>query len=627
MLQAIRTRAGGIIVKVLFGLLIISFGFWGIYTRSPFFQDKSPDAVVATVGEQDIRAEEVQSALTPALERLRTQLGGTIDRTQAKQLGVLDAVIEQIVDRSLLDQEVSRLHLDLSDDVVRNAITENPAFRGQDGRFSRDLFTQVLAMNRMSEEALVARVRHDIPRGDLLQALTAGVLVPSPVVDAIYRYRNEKRVADVVTLPLSAAGEIGAPSDDDLTKYYDAHPDLFRAAEYRGFTLASLNAADVEGDVKVSEARIKSAYEERKEDYNTPEQREVQQILAPSEAKAKEAEAAIAAAKDWKDVAASVGQDPTTVDLGLVKQNDLPKPLGDAVFDLELNKPSEPINGALGWHIMRVVRIEAPKTPDFEAVKDQLTKDLLHEEAADRLDRIGNAVDDALAGGATLADVAAKNNLKLTTVPAVDLSGRDLDGKLIVLPVEMKSVLKVVFDSGEKESSRVNTIEDGAIFAVHIDKVVAPRVKPLGDVKDRVVAAWQAEQKQQAVKKKADEIVAAVAAGTPLAKAAADKGVTATTSPPLGRRPDPGAAVPAVLTVKLFDAKIGDVVTASNASGAYVGQLKEITAPDKAPEDAAKALTTELGNSARYDLVGQLTGALKKRFPVDIKRDVLDRMF
>jgi hypothetical protein len=38
MLQAIRTRAGSIIVKVLFGLLIISFGFWGIYTRSDYFQ-------------------------------------------------------------------------------------------------------------------------------------------------------------------------------------------------------------------------------------------------------------------------------------------------------------------------------------------------------------------------------------------------------------------------------------------------------------------------------------------------------------------------------------------------------------------------------------------------------------
>src|SRR5271163_4046743 len=104
MLQAIRTRAGGIIVKTLFVLLILSFGFWGIYTRSPFFQDKSPDAVVATVGSRDIHADQVQAALQPALERLRAQLGGTLDPAQVKQLGVLDAILGQLVDRELLGQ-------------------------------------------------------------------------------------------------------------------------------------------------------------------------------------------------------------------------------------------------------------------------------------------------------------------------------------------------------------------------------------------------------------------------------------------------------------------------------------------------------------------------------------------
>ena len=88
----IRSRAGGIVVKTLFGLLILSFGFWGLYTRSPWFQDKSPDAVVASVGDQDIHADTVQAALQPALERLRQQLGGSLDAAQAKQLGVLDAV-------------------------------------------------------------------------------------------------------------------------------------------------------------------------------------------------------------------------------------------------------------------------------------------------------------------------------------------------------------------------------------------------------------------------------------------------------------------------------------------------------------------------------------------------------
>src|ERR1043165_6546045 len=109
MLQAIRTRAGSIIVKVLFGLLIISFGFWGIYTRSDYYQGHSPDTVVATVGDHSIRAEELQRALEPTLERLRTQFGTTFDKDQIKQLGIIDSVLTQLIDRSLLDQEAQRL--------------------------------------------------------------------------------------------------------------------------------------------------------------------------------------------------------------------------------------------------------------------------------------------------------------------------------------------------------------------------------------------------------------------------------------------------------------------------------------------------------------------------------------
>lgn len=628
MLQSIRTRAGGIIVKVLFGLLIVSFGFWGIYTRSPFFQDKSPDAAVATVGSRDIRADTLQAALQPAIERLRTQFGGVLDPAQVKQLGVLDAVLDQIIDRELLDQEVQRLRLDLSDDVIRTAIMSNPAFIGPDGKFDRNQFSQMLAANHLTEEGLVARIRQEIPRGDLLQALTAGVIVPPPVVDAIYRYRNEKRIADIVAVPLTAAANIPAPTDEQLQKFYEAHPDMFRAAEYRGFTLASLSAADLEGDIKIDEARLKSAYDERKDDFVIPERRELQQILAPTEEKAKAAATALAGGQDFQKVATEIaGQDPSTIDLGLVKADDLPKPLGDTAFDLPLDKPSEPIKTELGWHILKVVKIEQPQTQTFDQAKDQLSKQLVADEAADRLDKIGNEADDALAGGTSLDDVAKKYGLKLTTIDTTDLSGRDLDGKPIVLPVDSKEVLKTVFDANANETSRMSAIGDSAIFAVRVDKVVEPKLKPLGEVKDHVVAGWQAEQKKDAVKKIADDLVAAVAAGTPLAQAASAKGLTVTTSPPLPRRPEGASAVPAAVIVKLFAAKTGDTVTAEDAGGAYVAQLKEIKIPDAPAEAEAKALTAQLGTSVRYDLVSQLTEALKKRYPVTIHRDVIDRMF
>ncbi|HXP04974.1 MAG TPA: SurA N-terminal domain-containing protein [Stellaceae bacterium] len=629
MLQAIRTRAGGVIIKVLFGLLILSFASWGIYTRSPFSQDKgAPDAIVASVGDREVRADQFQAALKPTVERLRAQFGGSIDSAQIKLLGIPDAVLDKLIDDSLLDQEDTHLRLDLSDDVIRSAITSNPAFVGPDGRFNHDQFTQILAMYRMTEEGLVAKLRAEVPRGDLLQALTAGVRIPAPVIDTIYRYRSETRVADVVAIPLAAATGVGTPSDDDLQKFYETHSDIFKAEEYRSFTLASLGIADLASEINVSDDDLKAAYKERKDDLAIPEQRQIRQILATSEDKAKAVEDALAAGQDFTKVATTVaGQDPQTIDLGLVKASDLPKPLADAAFDLPLDKPSEPVKDSFGWHILLVTKIEPMKSLTFDEAKQQLKDELTQEAEADRLDHIAKQVDDALAGGASLADVAAKYHLTVTTVASTDAGGRDPDGKPASIPVSSKDVLKLVFESGENETSRVTAIEDGAIFVVHVDKVTPPRTKPIAEVKDQVVTAWATERKQDAVKKEADALAAAVAAGTPLAKAAADQKLTVTEPPPLTRRPKPGSAVPAPLVGKLFDAKVGDTVVASDSAGAYVGQLKEIKTSDTTPADLAKGLQSELTNAARYDLVGELTGALKKRYPVTIHRDVLDKMF
>ncbi|HEY2538737.1 MAG TPA: SurA N-terminal domain-containing protein, partial [Stellaceae bacterium] len=67
MLQAIRSKAGSFFVKALFGLLILTFGIWGI---GDIFRNRPTDTTVATVGSQGIDAAALQSALQPALERL-----------------------------------------------------------------------------------------------------------------------------------------------------------------------------------------------------------------------------------------------------------------------------------------------------------------------------------------------------------------------------------------------------------------------------------------------------------------------------------------------------------------------------------------------------------------------------
>ena len=629
MLQAIRSRAGGIIVKVLFVLLIISFGFWGIYTRSDYFQGHSPDTVIATVGDDNVRAEDLQRVLQPTLERLRAQLGGVIDQQQIKQLGVVDSLLAQLIDRALLDREADRLQLDVSDDVVRAAVYDNPAFRGPDGRFDRSLFNQVLIMNRLTEDQLIARLHRDLPRADLLQAITTGVNLPRPVVEALYRYRGEKRLADIVAFPVAGVKDVGQPNDADLSKFFEAHPELFRAPEYRAFSVASLTPEEIAKPADIPENKVREEYEQRKDEFETPEQRDVQQILAPSEEKAKEAEAALAAGKDFKDVATTIAaQDPETVDLGLMKRQDLPQQLAEVAFELPLDKPSDPIKSPLGWHILRVAKIDPPATLTFDQVKDQIRTELAQQEGIDKLEKLGNKVDDALAGGMTVADAVNKFGLKLTTVAAADVNGSDLDGKPAALPQMAKDeVLKTAFSTEQGETSRVAQTQDGAIFAVHVDKVTAPQVRPLADVRDKAVAAWQADQKRESVKKQTEDLAAAVKPDIPLAKVAGDKKLTVTPSPPLSRDGQNAAPAPPALVSKLFAAKKGDVVTAIDATGAYVAQLKETQIPENPSDDVITGLSQQLAGEARSDIAGAFTEALKRRYPVDIKRDALDRMF
>ncbi|MGC1886991.1 MAG: SurA N-terminal domain-containing protein [Stellaceae bacterium] len=625
MLQAIRSRAGSYVVKVLFALLILTFGIWGI---GDIFRSRTSDTVVATVGSQSIRAEELQTALRRALEQLSARFGSAIDPQQAKQLGLVDQTLGQLIDRSLIDQEAASMKLDVSDDLIRNVITANPSFRGSDGRFDRSLFGSVLAANNLTEDQYVALLRHDIPRNDLLHAVTAGAAAPQPVVDLLYRYRNEKRTADIVALPTTGAPDVGQPSEDELKAFYDKHPDLFRAPEYRGFTLVSLDPSDIAKDIEIPEAKLKEEYDQRQDELQIPERRDVEQVLSPTEEKAKEAEAALAAGKDWREVATTIaGQNPETIDLGLMRRDEMPSALGDVAFELPLNKPSEAVKTPLGWHILRVVKIEPPVTQTFDEAKPKLEADLAHQEAVDRIYKVANNVDDALAGGATLGAAAAKFGLKTTTVEAVDDGDHDPQDKSVTLPVSASDVLKLAFATNEGQTSRVTETPDGAIFAVHVDKVIPSQVKPLDEVKDKAVAAWQADRRREIVAKEAEELAAAVTPGTRLATVADEKGLKATTSPPFTRHPDNDTAVPPPLVGKLFAAKPGEVVTASDATGSYVAQLDEVQRPENVSQTAAAGVSHELDTTQQVDLAEEFTRALRTHFPVEIHRDALDRFF
>jgi peptidyl-prolyl cis-trans isomerase D len=625
MLQAIRSKASSLVVKMLFGILVVSFGIWGI---GDIFRTRGVDNTIATVGDRKIGTDDFGQAMNETLDQLRGMFrGAPIDVEQLKQHGLSDEVLQRLVNRDLVDEEISRLRLAVDRDTVFKTIRADPAYHNSEGVFDPQVFRYQLERKHKTEAQLQATVDADLTRSQLISAVVSGISPPAELVETLSKLRDERRVAEIVTVPESAAGTPPAPGADDLAKAYEQHKGAFRVPELRSFTLGLLSIDDLAAAQKPSDEQLHQEYQSLIAQFTTPEQRHLQQMLLPDEAKAKEAAAALAAGKDFAAVAKDVaGMDAANIDLGSFGRDDLPPKLSGPVFDLKLNETTQPIQDEVGWHILRVSEIKPEVTKSFDEVKDQLAKQVAKDAAGDAIAKTANQIDDKMAGGASFAEIVESFGLKTTHVENVDANGHDTAGKAVELPQPGDAILRAVFSTEQDQTSPLTELGD-SYFLVKVDKVTPETYKPLEEVHDQVVALWQADWRDHAVEKQANELAEQVNAGSTIDAVAAQKKLTTATSKPL-QRSGGDTTVPPAAVAKIFEAKPGTAVVARASDGYVVAVVKDVLPPDPAQEGAQQArLAQQLTPDLQQDVFDQFDQALRKRYPVSINTENLARAF
>jgi peptidyl-prolyl cis-trans isomerase D len=626
MLQAIRSKASSFVVKLLFGVLVVSFGIWGI---GDIFRNRAVDTTVASVGSKKIDAQELNQEVRREAERLRAAMrGAQLEPEQLKQFGIVDTSLQRLINRDLIDLEIDHLQLALSDDSVRQAIVANPAFHNQTGQFDRILYKQLIANQRMSEAQFERQLRDDMVRVQLNAAIGDGVTAPPELVDTLYKNRAERRVAEIAVVPTTAVPAPGTPSDADVAKTYEQHQDQFRVPELRSVNAGLLLLDDIAAGIAVPEDKLREEYQNRIAEFHTLEQRHLQQILLSDEAKAKEAEAALAAGKDFAQVGQEVtGATPESLDLGFATREEMPPALGDAAFALKQGEVTKPIEDSFGWHIVRLVEVKPEETQPFEAVKEKLAKEVARDMAGDQIAKLANEVDDAVAGGTPFAEIVQRFGLKLSKLENVDAGGRNAEGKPAELPQGGDTILRTAFSTAAGQVSQLNELGESGYYMVQVEKVTPSAVKPLDEVREQVVGLWQRETRDAALASLAKEIAGEVGEGKRLDEVAKAHSFQTFTTQPLPRSGgDP--KVPPVLVARLFEAKTGGVVSAKGDDGYLVAQLKEILPPDTATQAAGTArLSQQLGAQMQDDLLREYDQALRERYPVSIDQAAVSRAF
>lgn len=621
MLEAIRKRSAGIVVKGLLGLLILSFAAWGV---ADVFTPGGTNRTLASVGGIDIQPDQVQREYTSEIQRLSNVFGTQIDDDQARLMGIGRSVVRRIAERTLYDLGAKDLGLIATDDLVRRSIREMPAFKNAGGQFEAARFQQVIQNNRLTEAGFVELTRGDITRTQYLSMLRTA-LAPKELSEMLYAFRNEKRIAETVTIKYDTITLIPEPDEAALEKFHKENAKLYTAPEYRQLSFISLKASDLAKEMAVSDDAIQRAYDERLGDFSDPEKRNLLQIRFSDEKAATEAYDRLKTGDDFFKVAKELADmDPDQTELGNMKQTELMPGLSEPAFSLEVEGFTPPLKSVLGWHILKLKEIKPPRQLPLSEVKEDLKKGLAAELAIESLYSLANKLEDELGGGATLEEAARAMDLTVRKQGEIDALGFTPTGaKAEELPGG--NFLEVAFSTDIGTESVLTEAGDDGYFIVRVDAATEPQLKPLADVRNDVIAAWKADKTREFARQQAESLVDELTSGGDLTALATAKGLNVTTTQPLGRN-GVGSNLTRELVTDLFEIKVGETAFGPGQEGYIVVKLKSIE-PANAATANIKAIGNELSDAMLGDLMSQLANGLSQSYPVSINAEAIDAQF
>lgn len=613
MLNSLRKGAGTWVAKILFGLLVLSFAAWGVgdWTNS-LTREK-----LAEVGGREITAAEFERAYQTQLGMISNQIGRQVTSQEARAYGLTQRVLQNLVGSAAVNIHAEQMNLGISNEAIAENIRTEESFEGDDGKFSRAIFEQVLRANGLNEAGFVEMQRREIIRNQLVGTLTEAPVAPRVLVDALNHFRNDERTLKYFVLPPEAAATVETPIEEALKTYYENNKRSFMAPEYRRAAVLVLSPEKLRQNMEVSDADLRASYESNKKAYSVAEKRTIQQLAFKDVAAAQDAASKLAGGADFMQVGKDVGLKDADINLGTFTKDDFADPrVAEAAFKLEKDKPSEPISG-FAPVIVRVTEITPGSEKPFEEVRDQVRDALARSRAHDEIAKLHDQIEDERAAGSTLAEIGQKLKLDFKEI-TVSRQGTDREGKRIEIASPQEVVGQIFSADVGVETNPVALGEDAYAF-LDLQEIIPETQRTFDQVKDDVAKAWAEEETRNRLTKKADELVAAISKGQSVEEAAGTVKAEVKTSQPLKRgAAEPGLPISAI--TQAFSLPENGVASAqtSDRKGRAIFQVAAIKPAPALDDKAAETLREEVSRGMGNDILAQYVNGLQTAHGVNI---------
>jgi len=622
------------LTQLILAVIALPFAFFGV---DYYFRGDTGPATIATVGRDKITEAEYDQVLREQQDRMRAQLGKNFDPAMFDSPEVRYALVEQLVNQRLLENQARNGRFRVTDGQLAQFIGQLPPFQ-EDGKFSPDRYKLVLAGQGMSSLQFEQRVRQELLLAPLQEPLVNGNIVARASSERYLSLLEQTREVAVAAIDPDPFVKDVKIDDAQVKAFYEQNLAAFQVPEQAKIEYVLLTQEALAPRAKVDAAEIKAAYDANAKQYTTNEERTAAHILitvkpdASDEDKAaakKKAEALLAQAKanpaKFGDLAKANSQDPGSApqggDLGSFARGSMVKPFEEAVFAAKPGDIVGPVQTDFGYHVIKVNGVTPAHVQSFDEVKATIEGELKKQKAAQTFAADAEKFQNLVYEQAdSLAPVAKTLDLKVESTPLVTRS------EVQALARGNPKFTEALFSPDSIQAKRNTEAIEVAPNVLMSGRIVEykPAVpRPFADVQVEIRRQLTRRAAAELAQKAGAEKLAALDAGkTDVAGLAFGKPVVVARN-----QPAPGFSPDAV--TKVFQAaatKLPAYAGAVNEAGGYsiykVLRIIDAPAPDPAKLAAASSRVAEqLGR----ELFTAYLASLKADADVKINQGALEK--
>ncbi|UTW07642.1 SurA N-terminal domain-containing protein [Pseudomonas benzenivorans] len=523
MLQNIRDNSQGWIAKTIIGLIVVLLALTGV---EAIFTGTSNSQNAAEVNGEKVSLNQLGQAVEMQRRQLLQQLGKDFDASLLDEKLLRESALKGLIERTLLLQAAGDAAFAFSEQALDQLILQTPEFQ-VDGKFSAERFDQVIRQLGYSRLQFRQMLEQEMLIGQLRAGLAGSAFVTDAQVEAFARL--EKQTRDFATLKLPVDSAAVQLSDDDVKAYYEAQASQFMSPEQVVLEYLELKKDAFFDQVEVADEDLQSAYES--EIANLAEQRraahiliEVSDALDDEQAKAKieAVQERLQQGDDFAALAKELSNDPGSAaeggDLGYAGQGVYDPVFEEALYALGENEVSAPVRTEFGWHLIKLLGVQAPEVPSFESLKSKLVRDLKAQQVEQRFVEAAKQLEDIAFESSDLTQPAQELGLEIKVSEAFGREGGE--GLTANRQVIQAAFSAEVLEDGA--NSATIELDPSTVVVVRAKEHKKPEQLALEQVADNIRTHLTQVRASEAAKAKGEELLAALRDGkTPAGQAEA----------------------------------------------------------------------------------------------------------